>query len=71
MRENGNLVYNLFTNFVLPENKNKLPRKTFQERILYIQEYTNILINKSINFVNKITFSIINNKVYHLKDILK
>ena len=49
----------------------KTKKISFQERILYVQEYVNMLINNSLNFVNEIILSIVDNEVYHLKEILK
>ena len=68
---NGDLVYNLFTNFSNQHGKDKYKKLIFQERILYMQEYINVLIDKSLNFVNEMVISIVNNEVYYLKEILK
>ena len=36
-----------------------------------MQEYTNKLLDKLLNFVNEMIFSIVDNEVYYLKEILK
>jgi len=71
INDNGDLVYNLFVNFAKPESKIKTKKISFQERILYVQEYVNLLIDDSLNFVHEIVLSIIDNEVYHLKGMLK
>ena len=63
IKENSDIIYNLFTNLVKPKNEIKIKKILFQERILYVQEYVNVLINNLLNFVNEIILSIIDNEV--------
>ena len=67
----GNLIYNLCTNFSTPNAQSVPKPKTYQERIMCAQEQIHTLIDISLNYLNEIMLAIIDNKLYYLQDMLK
>ena len=68
--DNGNLLCSLHTNLCDKGLSDETP-KSFQERVLYAHKKVNTLFDSTVNIVQEIVLSIIDNKIYYLKDMLK
>ena len=68
--DNSDLLHSLHTNLCDKGLPDETP-KSFQERVLYAHEKMNTLFDSTINIVQEIILSIIDNETYYLKDMLK
>ena len=68
---NGDLVYNLFTNFEQESITMPQEPRTMVEQFFYAQEVIHSLYNNTINQINEFILSTIHNEAYHFNDMLK
>ena len=69
--QNGDFIYNLIINYSGEPAKLIFKSKIMIDRVFYTQERINTLIDNTVNYINEFVLSSIDNKAYHLKNMLK